>query len=138
MKEKYERIKRIAKTYLDKFGYEKPDPVPVAPPLGHTPTPPIEDLIRSMITSHMLRAEAEAAGMETFEEANDFYVEDDTDPYSPYEDDVNDLGPEVVPPTREQAEVQLKQLQDYLDKLPKPSPAPEPPPPPEGSATTAQ
>lgn len=125
MKEKFIRLARIAKTYLDKDGYEKPDPVPIAPPLGHTPTPPIEDLIRQMITSHMLRAEAEAAGLETFEEANDFDVDDDTEPYSPYEDDVLDLGPPPGPePTMEELKKNLQILQDKIKTM---TPAPEAP-----------
>lgn len=63
-----------------------PDPTPVAPPLGYTRQPSITERIREMVRSEHLRQAAEAAGVETFEEANDFEVGDDFDPASPYEE----------------------------------------------------
>lgn len=73
LKEVFTKAARASQGLVN-YSYEKPDPVPVAPPIGYQPTPPIEELIQQMITSHLLRAEAEAAGMETFEEADDFEV----------------------------------------------------------------
>lgn len=62
-----------------------PDPTPVAPPVGYVRQPSLAEQIRTMVRSERLRLEVEAAGAETFEEADDFEVGDDYDPDSPYE-----------------------------------------------------
>lgn len=60
--------------------------VPIAPPLGYIKQPSITERIRDMVRSEHLRREAESAGAETFEEANDFDILDDpVDPHTPYE-----------------------------------------------------
>lgn len=78
-----------------------PDPTPIAPPLGYIKQPSITERIRDMVRSEHLRAAAEAAGAETFEEANDFDVGDDYDPNSPYEEvyepPVRDMEGEAAP-----------------------------------------
>lgn len=76
-----------AETYLDKFGREMPSPLPIAPPLGYRKSPTLAEQIRAMVISEKLKQEAQAAGAETFEEADDFDVDDDFDPTSPYEVD---------------------------------------------------
>lgn len=78
--------------YLTKDGAERPDPTPVAPPIGHRPSDPLHLRIRQMIISEKLRLEAEAAGMETLDEADDFDVGDDFDPNSPYEEHFDPIG----------------------------------------------
>lgn len=74
---------------LDEDGREHPDPVPVAPPIGHNPQPSLAEKIRAMVQSEHLRLAAEQAGMETFDEADDFEVDedDDFDPSSPWENE---------------------------------------------------
>lgn len=66
-------------------GKELPDPVPMAPPVGYKRQPSMVEHIRSMVRSERLRMEAEAAGMESFEDADDFDVPDDPEPASRYE-----------------------------------------------------
>lgn len=73
-------------TYLDAWGREMPDPTPVAPPVGYNRQPSLAEQIRAMVRSEQVRQAAEAAGLETFEEADDFDVGDDYDPASPYEE----------------------------------------------------
>lgn len=68
-------------------GKEILDPTPLAPPVGYFRQPSLTEQIRQMVLSERLRQEAEAAGMESFEEADDFDVGDDFDPTSPYEQD---------------------------------------------------
>lgn len=68
-------------------GAELPDPTPVAPPIGYNPQKSMFDHVRDMVRSERLKQEAEAAGFETAEEADDFEVGDDYDPTSPYEHD---------------------------------------------------
>lgn len=56
--------------------YEVPDPTPMAPPLGYKPAPSIMEQVRDMVRSEQLRAAALSAGAETFEESEDFDVEE--------------------------------------------------------------
>lgn len=71
----------------DKHGREMPDPEPMQPPLGYNRQPTLAEQIRAQIVSAKLAMEAEAAGAETFEEADDFDVGDDweAEKNSPYE-----------------------------------------------------
>lgn len=84
--------------FLTKAGQEIPDPRPAAPALGKKPEMHIRDYIRSMVHNERLQQELDAAGHETFEEANDFEVGDDYFPDSQYE---NDLEPSVAELIRE-------------------------------------
>lgn len=74
------------KAGLDEHGREIADPTPIAPPIGYNKQPSMMENIRNMIRSERLRQEVEAAGAETFEEADDFDVGEDFDPTSPYEE----------------------------------------------------
>lgn len=76
----------IGKIRLDKNGHELHDPVPIEPPLGYKRAPSLAEQIRTMVRGEALKRAAEAAGAETFEEADDFDVGDDYDPRSPYEE----------------------------------------------------
>lgn len=78
------RLHRISRHDIN--GRELLDPVPMSPPVGYKKQPSMFDTIRGMVRSARLAEEAEAAGMETFEEADDFDIEDDPpDPSTPYE-----------------------------------------------------
>lgn len=79
-----EKLKGLRQTFA---GDELPDPTPMAPPIGYKKQPSMVEHIRTMIRSERLRQEAEAAGAESFDEADDFDVEDDDFPPSPYEFD---------------------------------------------------
>lgn len=77
----------IQATALDEHGREIPSPLPLAPPIGYQKTDPLHKRIAEMIRSERLAQEARSAGFETMEEADDFDIGDDYDPYSPYEHD---------------------------------------------------
>lgn len=66
-------------------GQEVPDPTPMAPPLGYKRQPSMHELIKDMVRSERLRQEAEAQGHESFEDADDFDVDDDDEIKTPYE-----------------------------------------------------
>lgn len=67
-------------------GKEYPDPVPMAPPIGYTPPQDLMTMIRQMIRAEDFRKKLESEGVETFEEADDFDIEDDPlDPLTVYE-----------------------------------------------------
>lgn len=78
--------------YIEATGAEVLDPTPEEPPIGYNPQPSLALQIREMVRSEKLRLEAEEAGLETFEEADDFEVGDDFDISSPYE---NDFDPPI-------------------------------------------
>lgn len=70
---------------LDARGWEVPDPRPVELPIGMTRPETVEQMIQRMVRGRLSDL-AEEQGYETFDEANDFDVEDETfDPDTPYE-----------------------------------------------------
>lgn len=70
----------------DQLGRELPDPVPMAPPVGYRAPPTLADMIRRMVRSEAMLMASEAEEFDTFEEAEDFDIEDDpVDPRTPYE-----------------------------------------------------
>lgn len=125
---------------FDEHGRELPDPVPVAPPVGWYKQPDMFEHMRNMIRSENLRMAAEAAGLESEEDANDFEVEDEMFPRSHYEDEHDWASPEEIAALRQSkfreawlAERERLEMQADLDKwdgrtVPKPPVAPKSPP----------
>ncbi|UDN67814.1 hypothetical protein [robinz microvirus RP_133] len=68
----------------DKQGREIPDPIPVAIPIKWSRPPTLQEQIRMFIRRD-LSDQASLKGHETFAEADDFDVDDDFDPTSPWE-----------------------------------------------------
>lgn len=80
------RYRRRAE-YLNDLGQEIPDPRPISPPIGYKRQPSVFDLQRENLALAM-RLNREDAEFETFEESEDFDVDDDDyDPSSPWEND---------------------------------------------------
>lgn len=72
---------------LNGLGQELPDPRPMRPPIGFQAQPPLHELIRQMVRSEVLAREAQENDLGTFDEEDDFDVEDDDyDPSSPWEE----------------------------------------------------
>lgn len=72
--------------FLNLMGQEVPDPTIIDPPLGYVPQPDLMELMRRMIRREMSEI-VENTEFETFEEADDFDVDDDPVDYtSPYEE----------------------------------------------------
>lgn len=107
---------------LDNLGREIVDGRPMAPPLGYKKTPSIADQVREMVRSENLRLAAIASGQETFEEADDFDVDDDVDPTSPWEEY---FDPGSVADYRAALEKELAELQG--PPTPRSQPFKEPP-----------
>lgn len=105
---------------LTPWGAEIPDPVPIAPPVGYRRQPTMVEHIRNMVRSERLRQEAEAAGMESFEESEDFEIDgEDADPASPWEN-------EFDPPVNELREaVEADKAKRTAKPKPPSSPSPE-------------
>lgn len=106
---------------LNEAGHEVLDPTPMKPRVGHRPQPSVNDRIRAMVRSERLRQAAEEAGMESFEEADDFDIPDDPiDPSTPYEevfegDVIKDVKDQVVAKAKE-LEAERQPVIDTGDK----------------------
>lgn len=67
-------------------GKEYPDSTPMELPVGMKQGPTLADMIKRMVQHQLLAVAAEQEGFDTFEEAEDFDLEDDPlDPQTPYE-----------------------------------------------------
>lgn len=77
---------------FDEWGREVPDPRPVDIPAGMRRPLSLKEQIQQAIRNELSRRAAED-GEETFEEADDFEVDEDGEPVSPYE--FIDLEPEL-------------------------------------------
>lgn len=65
-------------------GWEIPDPTPVEVPLHWKRPPTLQDTIRQFIRTEMSQ-QAQDQGAESFEEADDFEMDEEPDPLSAYE-----------------------------------------------------
>lgn len=116
-----ERFGQNGELIMDDQGREVPDPIPLEPPVGYFRQPSLAEQIREMVRSEKLRLEAEAAGYESFEEADDFDVEDDDsfDPSTPYENDFDPSAREIVEEVRKAREPKKETVrQDPQPKAP--------------------
>lgn len=110
--------------FLNVRGHEVPDPTVLEPPLGYIQQPDLMEMTRRMIRHEISRA-AQDLEMETFDEADDFDIEDDPVDYtSPYEEF---FDPPAGAPAGPPAEVP-QHAQDP-NQVPAPGSAPSTPPP---------
>lgn len=99
--EKYwDKLKKIVNAHpkgkpLDKEGRFYPDPTPVAPPVGQSH---VADIDMFEVMRQRIRNEgtilSQMQGDETFEEADDFEIDDDPEPFSPYEEIIEQARPD--------------------------------------------
>lgn len=68
-------------------GREDPDQTPIAIPIGFSQPESIESMIARAVRSHAFMEAARRNNRETFDEADDFDVDDDPELKSPYEID---------------------------------------------------
>lgn len=100
LKEAYDElgheINGVLTPFIDQKGREVLDPTPIAPPVGFVERESIVDRVRAMIAGNNFQRLADLKEMDTFEEADDFDVDDDPIPMrdTPYEN-------EFDPPVRE-------------------------------------
>lgn len=99
-------------------GKEYPDGVPMQPPVGYRAEPTISELIKMFVRRELSQV-ADQHEFDSFEEAEDFDIEDDpVDPLTPYErvfDPPKPLIPDVKPDTP---------LTPKVEEAPVASPAP--------------
>lgn len=70
---------------LDQNGHEVLDPAPMYPTVGFQDPPTLEQQIKMLLQQERVREALEAEGFETPEEADDFEVGDDFEPFSFHE-----------------------------------------------------
>lgn len=131
---------------LNDQGQLVPDPIPMAPPVGFKPSPSMTDLIRQQVLA--VSREAQRAGYDSLDDADDFDVGDDQEIQSPYElDEESEVPIRVLQARAEQAQneyIQAKRdaglrMQDdgaFAPPSPQPTekPAQRPQKPPEGAS----
>ncbi|AXH73385.1 MAG: hypothetical protein [Microviridae sp.] len=115
-------------TRHDAKGHEVLDKTPVAVPVGWSPPPSLQETIKRLIR-HELSAKADSIGYETYDEADDFDVDDDPELKSPYELTADQELAQRLPPVK--AETTGVQPVPTKEAPAKPSPSPE------GEAPTA-
>lgn len=116
IKEQWKKLKDTVygKKYNEK-GEELMDPTPIAIPAGYRRPPTLqEQMARYMAGANLL---AQQQGSESFEEADDFDIGDDYDPYSPHELAYDqELGKEMPQEVKRQLDQDRAQFDEYHKK----------------------
>ena len=124
-----ELLEKYQAKNIDLNGKLIPDPTPLAPPVGYNPQPSMVEIVRDMVRSERLKQDLDDQGLETFEESEDFDIEDDPVAQSPWENEFDPPIEELVAAGREAIAKRKK------DRDPPPA-ANERPKPKEGEAQT--
>lgn len=96
---------KLLRRKMDEYGKLIPDSTPLAPPIGFRNEPSMVEIIRDMVASERVRQDAENAGMETLEEADDFDVGDDAaELQSGYENELDPPMTEIIEAGRQALE----------------------------------
>lgn len=99
---------------LDDQGREIPDPNPIEIPAGMKRPETLAEQVQRLVKTSV-SAYAAMHGHETFEEAEDFEIEDDFDPSTPYEVDFDPvLGREITPADFMNPEKRERLREEYL------------------------
>jgi len=85
---------RLRDVFIDDLGREIPDPRPMQPPVGYKKQPSMFEMIREA-TKREVALYAANREPESFEESDDFDIDDDVDPSSPWENDFDPPWSEV-------------------------------------------
>lgn len=114
------------RSFITPDGAELPDPRPVELPVGFERPESIQETIRRLITDPAMRAELQDKDLESFDDADDFEIEDDG-PISPHEDNFDPLhllareqevmSGAVKPRSREEVAAAVKVLLDHKAAL---------------------
>lgn len=109
----FKKMQKIAAGFT---GLEKTDPKPMEVPVQFRQSETLEQRMARILRSSELRAAAQRAGYETFEEADDFEVGEDYDPSSPYESDFDLAAVQEVDAGVRQAPTHSRSVQDIVDE----------------------
>lgn len=113
--------KLIAKG-LNPDGTVMADPVPMAPPIGYKKHPSMVEIVRDMVRSERLAQEVAASGSETFEESEDFDIDDEYLLHSQWENDFDPPLSEILKAGQEAIAAREAQSEDPAPPQPSDSP----------------
>ena len=103
-------------------GKEVPDPTPVALPVGHHHPPTLREDMQRFIREEVSRHYQEAEGAGSFEEEDDFDVDDDDEFVSPYEmSEMIEEEPMPKPQEQEAPPAQPESAEEAVDKPEEPA-----------------
>lgn len=124
---------------LDANGREVLDPTPVAIPAGFKRPPSLEEQIKRLVADRDIQRSLSDAGLETFDEANDFDIPDDPPDPAAIDEEWWDPVLRRTVTTREVFEKrdELAELTSRLVRPPEPVATPTPPPAPPTPAPKA-
>lgn len=114
----------VGRAVLLPDGSEVLNPVPMAPPVGFKEEPSMMEVMQNMIKRHMAGLEDDTE-LDTPEDALDFDVPDDHDPWGPYEVELMEEFP-AVPKVEESGD--LDKEEEAPPPPPKKKKAAKPPP----------
>lgn len=105
--ELHAKLKKLHRAMIDQNGAELHNPTPVSIPIGQQRPPTLKEQIQRVLRTE-LSNQAASQGHETYEEANDFDIDDDDTMYSPYElqpmqDDLEPIVDKPEPAKKEPA-----------------------------------
>lgn len=92
----------------NEFGEEITDPVPMQPPLGYKKTLSLSEQIAQQVRINQLRLMEDMRMEESEEDADDFNVGDDFEPFSPHENENM--------PTLANLKKKAKEINDQIEK----------------------
>lgn len=95
--------------------YERLDPRPISIPIGMERPESLQEKMRRLVRDEVFNSRLAEAGVETFEEADDFNIPDDPiDPATPYEENFDPKGM-----TAREQEVRAGYVSEPTDRLEK-------------------
>lgn len=105
---------------LDENGHEILDATPIAIPLGMKRPESIQEMVARLVRQERFRAALGKDDYESFEEADDFDVDDDYDPTTPFEQHFDPLiGREIsAAEVHAHPEQYKKKVLDYAEESP--------------------
>lgn len=123
-----EYLQKLLDKGLREDGQPELDPVPLAPPIGYKKHPSMVEIVRDMVRGEKLRLEALESGHESFEEAEDFDIDDDGPVLRSEHENVSDptLNDLLAAGAAEKAAKEKSALPP-VPATPAPEKAPEPP-----------
>lgn len=117
-KELFDKLSELTQSMLDERGFELPNPVPIQKSLKIKRPPTLQEQIRRIIKTD-LSNQAMSQGFETFDQANDFDIDEDPLPTSQYEaQDMIAEEPRTVKKeiSKEIIDEAVKKIRDKLKK----------------------
>lgn len=105
------KLDKLIQSGYDQFGREVPDPNPIEMPVGYERPESLEEMIARMV--NVVSRQAADAGYESEDEANDFDINNEEIPNSPYQYD--DMQEEELVRPRAKTEKEWRKGKDNPD-----------------------